>query len=222
MGKAALAAAAGQAVGKGVDKALEEPKAIQIHDQAYVGEYTDSDRDYANKLHKTTETVKTVDNVTMFLSSPKKMLGLFMFVLIVFFVVKFFGKKIKNAATEIASPITDAVTRAAIVSNYGELTLNDESAKTFANNLYAMFGFIDDQDDAIVAKMKSIKTKADYMLIKKQFGTRLCKRLWVIVPGIAHTHDLPGMLVHNLNDTRQNAVYEYLLSIGIDETSLKP
>lgn len=222
MGKASLAAAAGQAVGKGVDKALEEPKAIQIHDQAYVGEYTDSDRDYANKLHKTTETVKTVDNVTMFLSSPKKMLSLFMFVLIVFFVVKFFGKKIKNAATEVFSPLSDTLTRSAIEANYGSLTINDDYAKTFADNLYALFGNINDQDDAIVAKMKSIKNKADYMLIKNNFGTRKCKRPWSFINAFSHTHDLPGMLVHNLNATRQNAVYEHLLSIGIDETSLKP
>lgn len=175
----------------------------------------DGDGGYRDNLVRVSDTAKTADNVMTVFSDPKKLIGIILVLAVLFLILRFFWKKIKAVASEAMTPVTETAAVLAIESEHGDTSMSAEAAGTFADSLYSLFGYLNDDNDGIVAKMKSLKKKADYYLVKMKFGERKCKKI-----GSNHTHDLPGMLRHNLNNTRCQAIQEHLSSLGVENIGI--
>lgn len=222
LAKTATKATAAVASGVAGAATMENKPVSGMHEQAYQGPDTAERIDYRNKLATVSDTTKTADNVLSVFGSPKKTFGLmFSIVLILLTVVLVWiilGNQLKSLSKSVKTKIQQAVSQSVVERTYGKGRLNEESAAAFADSLYSLFGNIDDQNNAIVAKMKTIETVADFYLIRTQWGTKPCKKPFYMnwLNG-KHEHDLIGMLTCNLNEKRRSAVKEHLLSIGVTD-----
>lgn len=213
-------------VAKGAYKVatLENQPVRGIHEQEYQGPATSEQVEYRNKLAKVTDTTKTADNVFSVFGSPKKVFGLMvsivLIVLTIIIVWTIFGKKLKSLFSGTGSSVKEAIKDIAIDLAPGASgNLTEDSAKEFADTLYGLFGYIDDDNDGVVNKMKSLTTAKDYNRVRSAWGSRKCKK-WNNWLNGNHEHDLPGYLRHNLNDRRCEEIRTHLESIGVKNTGL--
>lgn len=222
LAKAAVKATGAVATGVAGAATMENQPVKGMHEQAYQGPDTAERIAYRNKLATVSDSAKTADNVLSVVGSPKKTFGLMFSILLILLTVVLvwiiLGKQFKSMFKSAKTNIQQAVSQAVVEQTYGKGRLNEESAAAFADSLYSLFGNINDQNDAIVAKMKTIETVADYYLIRTQWGTKACKKPFYMdwLNG-KHDHDLIGMLTCNLNEKRRSAVKEHLLSIGVTD-----
>lgn len=205
--------------------ATMENKTVKgMHEQAYQGPATEEQIAYRNKLATVSDTTKTADNVFAVFGSPKKVFGLMVSILLVILTVivvwTIFGKKLKSLFSGTGSSVKEAIKDIAIDLAPGASgNLTEDSAKEFADTLYGLFGYIDDDNDGVVNKMKSLKTAKDYNRVRSAWGERKCKKWYNGLNG-PHSHDLPGYLRHNLNDRRCAEIRTHLESIGVANTGL--
>lgn len=203
---------------------LENRPVKGMHEQAYQGPATAEQVAYRNKLATVSDTTKTADNVFAVFGSPKKVFGLMVSILLVILTVivvwTIFGKKLKSLFSGTGSSVKEAIKDIAIdLAPGANGTLTEDSAKDFADTLYGLFGYFDDDNDGVVNKMKSLKTAKDYNRVRSAWGERKCKKWYNGLNG-PHSHDLPGYLRHNLNDRRCAEIRTHLESIGVANTGL--
>lgn len=198
---------------------LENRPVKGMHEQAYQGPATAEQVAYRNKLATVSDTTKTADNVFAVFGSPKKVFGLMVSILLVILTVivvwTIFGKKLKSLFSGAGSSVKEAIKDIAIDLAPGASgTLTEDSAKDFAETLYGLFGYINDDNGQVVSMMLSLTTWKDYDRVRSAWGSRKCKK-WSNLLNGSHEHDLPGYLRHNLNDERWTKVKKHLESIGV-------
>lgn len=206
---------------------MENTTVKGMHEQSYQGPATAEQIAYRNKLAAVSDTSKTADNVFAVFGSPKKVLGLMVSILLVVLTVivvwTIFGKKLKSLFSGGSDSLKETIKQLGIDINSGNRgNLTEDTAKDFADSLYAMFGNINDDNDGIVTKMKSLTYAEDYVRVRSAWRTRKCKKplVYTWLNGGEHEHDLPGMLRCNLNDRRCTEIKTHLTSIGVTETGL--
>ena len=208
-----------------VDAVLEQPKAAQMHK---IGEaYTEEGKLYREKLDNVSATAATADNVLNVATDPKKILGIIMLVGLVVFLVWLLKDQLKSLFGFIGDAFresrdnsraqADAVERYSDASGYSAGFEN--MAADLADRIDNAVSWWGDNEEAIYAALREVKTTADWVLLQKRWNAK--ERWWSKGPLAQKNYgDLVTCLTSNLDDAELAKCRTILRNNGVAAASI--